>query len=545
MDPRIQAILAKYENDEKGEAEKHADKPATPEPPKTYEQWLERRPAGLQRWPDDVDIGKEFEISVASVGLGSLEEIMKDLGRHAPLDIGLIDEVSNEIEELEKKLTVYASQVLTDKERPQSKAEKMSPAMMKALQTSADIPAEVINKKEKAVSLYGLADEQANRMKSVQFTSYPGFFPHEVTPLPGQLEAPQLLNRVTKAQQFPSILRKRWKKLFLSEGSVILLQDTFWWFFLEKFQPDSKDAQDGLFNRIADSFVALFFGVSPDFKDRFFQYFPDCLAQAVYAAYCEVFPRSYQLFDDDFKSFLLNTISEWVTGTRPPPFSWKKWNLKLLEPSNIRELQDDRTQSLKANMSFDLDSYLDDLDTVPTSKEKAGTYTAPYSPSRMGLTTIPTFDNAESHEVGPGPEFERVGFNLLGRSPLVSHFLRMKELMGKEEQPIQAVGRTEIAKLPAPAPSYKQVIRDCKKTTKTLNNHYQRVLETSEQESLKIQKQKRAALAKLERLKNDLVLKNQDIKMISDRLLDLMTQPDHATSGFPKNALEQSSDDDT
>ena len=46
-------------------------------------------------------------------------------------------------------------------------------------------------------------------------------------------------------------------------------------------------------------------------------------------------------------------------------------------------------------MSFDLDSYLDDLDTVPTSKEKAGTYTAPYSPSRMGLTIIPTFDNAE------------------------------------------------------------------------------------------------------------------------------------------------------
>lgn len=48
-----------------------------------------------------------------------------------------------------------------------------------------------------------------------------------------------------------------------------------------------------------------------------------------------------------------------------------------------------------ANMSFDLDSYLDDLDTVPTSKEKAGTYTAPYSPSRMGLTIIPTVDNAE------------------------------------------------------------------------------------------------------------------------------------------------------
>lgn len=36
-------------------------------------------------------------------------------------------------------------------------------------------------------------------------------------------------------------------------------------------QPDCKKAQDGLFNRIADSFVSLFFSVSPDFKDMFFQ----------------------------------------------------------------------------------------------------------------------------------------------------------------------------------------------------------------------------------------------------------------------------------
>lgn len=88
MDPRIQAILAKYENEENEEAEKHVDKPTTPEPPKTLEQWLERRPAGSERWPDDVDSGKKSEISVASVGLGSLEEIMEDLGRHACILFG-------------------------------------------------------------------------------------------------------------------------------------------------------------------------------------------------------------------------------------------------------------------------------------------------------------------------------------------------------------------------------------------------------------------------------------------------------------------------
>ena len=60
------------------------------------------------------------------------------------------------------------------------------------------------------------------------------------------------------------------------------------------------------------------------------------------------------------------------------------------------------------------------------------------------------FHFLQSHEIGPGPEFERVGFNLLGRSPLVTHFLKMRELMGKEQQPVQPVGRTEVAKLQYP-----------------------------------------------------------------------------------------------
>ena len=81
MDPRIQAILAQYENEEKAEVLKH--KPKTPEPPKSFEQWLERRPEGLQGWPAETEDSKEFNITVASVGLGSLDDIMDDLGHHA------------------------------------------------------------------------------------------------------------------------------------------------------------------------------------------------------------------------------------------------------------------------------------------------------------------------------------------------------------------------------------------------------------------------------------------------------------------------------
>ena len=81
MDPRIQAILAQYEEEEKREELKH--KPKTPEPPKSFEQWLQGRPEGFKQWPDAVEFEKEFNVSVASVGLGSLEDIMIDLGHHA------------------------------------------------------------------------------------------------------------------------------------------------------------------------------------------------------------------------------------------------------------------------------------------------------------------------------------------------------------------------------------------------------------------------------------------------------------------------------
>lgn len=81
MDARIQAILAQYEEEERKEELKQ--KPKTPEPPKSFEQWLQSRPEGLKQWPDAVEFEKEFNISVASVGLGNLEDIMDDLGHHA------------------------------------------------------------------------------------------------------------------------------------------------------------------------------------------------------------------------------------------------------------------------------------------------------------------------------------------------------------------------------------------------------------------------------------------------------------------------------
>lgn len=54
------------------------------------------------------------------------------------------------------------------------------------------------NKQELAMA--GAINEK--KKKDVNFTNYPGFNPRELTELPGQIETPQLLHRITKAQSF-------------------------------------------------------------------------------------------------------------------------------------------------------------------------------------------------------------------------------------------------------------------------------------------------------------------------------------------------------
>lgn len=45
-------------------------------------------------------------------------------------------------------------------------------------------------------------------------------------------------------------------------------------------------------------------------------------------------------------------------------------------------------------MSFDLDLVLDEY-SLPVGKDRRGTFAGQYSPSRMGLTVIPSFDSTE------------------------------------------------------------------------------------------------------------------------------------------------------
>ena len=360
--------------------------------------------------------------------------------------------------------------------------------------------------------------EALNRKaKTVENTSYFGFMPNELTPLPRNLESQQLLNKVTKIQNFPQPFRNIWKKAILSEASVAVFQDSFWWIFCHLFEP--TQAKDMIFSRISDSFIALFFGVPTAYKDRFFLYYPNCLAQALYAGFCEAFPDSYNIFGNPFKSTLTDTIYEWISGVRPPPMLWQNWLLDELEPTGMQNSEEARKSLVPKILSFDIDAVLGEDRVSPSEKSKAR------SPSQVGHSP----EVQTSHPTGSGPDFHKVQFNILGHSPLVSHFMCVKGLKETDLDKVKkVVGRTEIARLPEPKPTYQDLINECKRNSQLLSQQYRLMLQMSAEESQRIQKQKREVIAKINQMQNELTRKHSDFKTMSEKIYDLVLHSDYA-----------------
>lgn len=97
----------------------------------------------------------------------------------------------------------------------------------------------------------------------LQRARYPGFRVLGPAPLPGWVEAAEVLQRVTRAQHIFSgkpRLQQVWVHWFHSEASLDLFLDCFWWFFLDQFhqgKEDQESSKAALFDRIAQSYITL------------------------------------------------------------------------------------------------------------------------------------------------------------------------------------------------------------------------------------------------------------------------------------------------
>eukprot|EP00058_Branchiostoma_floridae_P020894 XP_002606384.1 hypothetical protein BRAFLDRAFT_118523 [Branchiostoma floridae] len=484
------------------------------------------------------------------------------------LSMGLLDQFEQRLDDLEIKLDQYAQHILDDEHRPSRLAEGLfhTPSD-EIVEKNAAVQTHHSRRRKKKQTLAEAM--QASRSKSIQYASFPGFRAAELLDLPQQLEAPQVMDRVTKAQDFNPGFKKLWKKLFLSEASVAVMQDTFWWYFLEKFEKNRPEDQDRLFNRIADSFVALFMSVNPDVRDKYFKVYADCLAQSIYAAFAEAFPESQDKFDERFIKDLINIISEWISGTRPPPESWRKWNLKRLRPKSPTAMADDEhskqksmmaaATSLTKTVNFSLNFDMSDLRDIsrlgktdqarvatgttathspvktrelPSRSTRVGTQGGITTESRIATVSTPKLQPIESHQTGPGPQFERVTFNLSGRSPLVSHYLQMKSLEERETRDLvgRRVRRTEVRDVytltthTPPGPTYRDVIKESLEMTKSLQDEYKKICEITAQERMRIERQRRDAVKQIEKLKQDLSKQSWEMKVFTEKVHDKRKQ---------------------
>lgn len=204
--------------------------------------------------------------------------------------------------------------------------------------------------------------EKSSTMKPmlVELHVYPGYEPDEVTPLPPPFLAKEIMLTVIDAQRDfrkkPSFKRE-FQAFVFSKTSEDILQDLFWWYFLEKYQPN-KNIQEMLFNRIAHNYVKMLFTAPvTQYRDKFLKRYPNIMAQAVYCTFCTAFPTSYKQFGDEFKENLVQLIHEWIAGTKPVPRLWAKWNFKALEPKDMRkdeQIKQDASKGSLVSLPVDL-----------------------------------------------------------------------------------------------------------------------------------------------------------------------------------------------
>ncbi|XP_019653418.1 protein FAM227B isoform X2 [Ailuropoda melanoleuca] len=311
-----------------------------------------------------------------------------------------------------------------------------------------------------------------------------------------------------------------WKTHFLSEASIALLHDSFWWWFLHKFKPD-RENQDFLFDRISESYVTLFMSIPASRKDAFLQVYPDCLAQAIYATFQEAFPESSNLFNDEFKEDLGNNIFLWLSGLKPQKGFWAHWKLKELTTTTIHGTKKAPSTSIKDRIERSQTRIMAAIDFNMTKiLENPRAYTMPTFKEESSVSRLTTKVWSRSHYISPGPEFNRVLFNFGGQSPLILYYLKMHELAGISKAPRQTkIKLTEILQEPPPAPTYCDIIKEAKRQFARNQKEF-RIEKHRINEEIKLLRQRQERIDKeLDRLQAKATKKPYEVKNDFEKFL--------------------------
>lgn len=395
---------------------------------------------------------KEFQLQLekpASILIGSIKEINKR-----------VCEFQNELQSYDCRLTFEKR--IEDQRHKQTKTPdgiRFGGVYKKNLES---IP--LSSKKPKKKSIKG------DTPQLVELQQYPGFDFEFPTPLPHSVAVETVNKKVVEAQTH--LYNKiKYKELFEQALSTHyhhnLLKDFFWLVFLQKFSPN-VEVQAELFKRIAVNY-GWFFIKSPSqrFRDVFFKDYAEVLAQSLYSAFCLAFPQSWKQFDDEnFKNLLSRSTNLWISGIRPHPRSYLKWNQTLLEPENMREGQQFKKPKPQGNKRKNKLKFTSVKDKLPLSQTALKSRSPVNNRSEQATSKTPTnrktlspiskrkqfqaTQKTQSSAIDPQEvKFDHSKFNLNGNSPLLNQFFHQFGVP-KSLKSENLVARTQVLSLPKP-----------------------------------------------------------------------------------------------
>jgi hypothetical protein len=223
---------------------------------------------------------------------------------------------------------------------------------------------------------------QAAEIVTVRFSQ------HKVTEVPRSVQLGQVCKKVVHHTRFNSAKKRSQFETIFSEAREIdaLLKDMFWYLTAHCFQPDRQPHLEASFyQRIADSFTALFvrLQMKPSSRDSgFFDQLPDVVAQILFVALYEAFPRSRKAISSDpIRHEILRTCYCWILGFVPADLRYDHWvGVDQDSPKRIAALADfpamrnrmmraervERTRQAVKTWHEDQD---DDPEEAPTSGE--------------------------------------------------------------------------------------------------------------------------------------------------------------------------------
>lgn len=279
------------------------------------------------------------------------------------------------------------------------------------------------------------------------------FNKNRVTDTPRSVQLRHVCDKVLRHVHYSSKKKKlQYQEIFASAAEVdALLKDMFWYLTAHYFQSNKHlQLEQSFYERIADNFTSLFIRLQmqPQSRDSgFFDMLPDVIAQILFMALYEAFPKSRKnMMNGELRRKILHTCHCWILGFVPADLSWSHWIAVDQEsPKRIAALADfpamrnrmlraERVERTKLEVknrhgsSVVNDSAMDDLDDMrdelhPEARDASEDEKLPRLP--QGHSTAGK-SNTSAHPVHVQTR-ERCVYQMRN-SPLVDAFLKRHQL---------------------------------------------------------------------------------------------------------------------